>query len=100
MTKSRPADVFFLSCPRTLSNLLVKLLSEQAGWETASYHLHDAFQYGLYNLNDRDVERPAENLNQYVEMLRAGYQKMLAAREDAHKKVSLSSIKDDMSVLY
>jgi hypothetical protein len=63
MTKSRPADVFFFSCPRTLSNLLVQLLSGQTGWETASYALHDAFQYGLCNLSDRDVEPSAEKRN-------------------------------------
>lgn len=87
MAKSRPADVFFLTCPRTLSNLLVKLLSEQTGWEHLGYFLHGAFQYGLGNLTECDVKPAEEKIQEYLTKLRAGYQKMLAARENAHENV-------------
>ncbi|KAJ6779663.1 hypothetical protein PWT90_08909 [Aphanocladium album] len=88
MAKTRPADVFLLSCPRTLSNLLVKLLSEQTGWEQSGYHLHDAFQYGLDNLTDqKGLEEPAaeERVQEYLAMMRDGYQQLLSARETAHE---------------
>lgn len=87
MAGSRPADVYLLSAPRTLSNLLVKLFSGQTGWETSSYLLHDAFLYAQSHLNERDAEFPAEEFGTYLEMLRAGYQTMLATRESAHEKV-------------
>ncbi|KAM3483236.1 hypothetical protein MY8738_003311 [Beauveria namnaoensis] len=42
MTRSRPADVFFFASPRTLFNLLVRLLSKQTDWKEEGYYLHDA----------------------------------------------------------
>ncbi|KAJ4164490.1 hypothetical protein LMH87_006163 [Akanthomyces muscarius] len=86
MAKSRPADVLFLSSPRTLSNLLVKLLSGQTGWEQSTYCLHDAFEYAQSHLSECNVESPAESFGKYLEMLRAGYQDMTTAREGAHEK--------------
>ncbi|KAM3514052.1 hypothetical protein MY11210_002264 [Beauveria gryllotalpidicola] len=66
MAGSRPADVFFFASPRTLSSLLVRLLSEQTGWEQSGYFFHDAFEYAQISLSSCDTE-------------------MLAAREKAHE---------------
>ncbi|TQV98689.1 hypothetical protein V2A60_007602 [Cordyceps javanica] len=85
MTKSRPADVFLLSSPRTLSNLFLKLLSGQAGWEESTYFVHDAHHYAQHHFDKCDLESPAEMLQEYLGKLRAGYQGMLTARENAHE---------------
>lgn len=88
MAKSRPSDVIFLSCPRTLSNLLVKLLSEQQGWEEAGYHLHNAWIYGLEQFShSADAEAPPEKRKEFVRQLREGFAKLEAARETAHSNV-------------
>ncbi|KAM3512698.1 hypothetical protein MY11210_003651 [Beauveria gryllotalpidicola] len=86
MTKPRPSDVFFFSCPRTLSNLLVKLLSQQQGWEGSGYYLHSAYLYALKHFSDSvDAEAPPEKRQDYVRQLREGFAKMEAARETAHR---------------
>ncbi|XWW97827.1 hypothetical protein V2A60_005814 [Cordyceps javanica] len=85
MTKPRPSDVFFLSCPRTLSNLLVKLLSQQQGWEESGYYLHNAYMYAYENFSQSvDAEAPPEKRQEYVRQLRESFAKMEAAREAAH----------------
>ncbi len=89
MTKPRPSDVLFLSCPRTLSNLLVKLLSQQQGWEASGYYLHNAFLYGLENFSYAvDAEAPPDKREEYLRLLRGGYAEMEKARETAHKNAS------------
>ncbi|KAM3509555.1 hypothetical protein MY10362_000549 [Beauveria mimosiformis] len=85
MTRSRPADVFFFASPRTLSNLLVRLLSEQTGWKEKGYYLHDAYQYMQLNLSSCDTEFPTESFKTYLEMMRVGHKELLAARENAHE---------------
>ncbi|KAJ3494245.1 hypothetical protein NLG97_g4199 [Lecanicillium saksenae] len=85
MAKSRPSDVFFFSCPRTLSNLLVKLLSQQKGWEESGYYMHDAFLYALQNFSKTpDGKAEPEHRQEFVRQLRESFNKMEAARETAH----------------
>lgn len=92
MAETRPTDVFFLSCARTLSNLLVKLLSKQDGWEDCGYHLHGAYVYGLQHFSTSvDAKAEPEDRQEYVKQLREGYAKMLAARETAHANVRFFS---------
>ncbi|EGX94161.1 hypothetical protein CCM_02432 [Cordyceps militaris CM01] len=88
MTKPRPADVFFLSCPRTLSNLLVKLLSQQRGWEASGYHLHAAYLYALEHFSPSVSASAAPAARaEYVRQLRASFAAMEAARATAHQNV-------------
>jgi DNA-directed RNA polymerase subunit L len=58
--------VFFFSHPRTASNLLVKLLSEQEGWSYSDYNFHPAYQYAIRNLNFEDPSQTSlESLTEY-----------------------------------
>ncbi|KFY08125.1 hypothetical protein V492_06524 [Pseudogymnoascus sp. VKM F-4246] len=41
----RERDVFLFSHPRTASNLLCRLLSDQPGWIQSEYHFFDAYQF-------------------------------------------------------
>ncbi|KGQ06936.1 hypothetical protein BBAD15_g7724 [Beauveria bassiana D1-5] len=88
MTKPRPSDVFFFSCPRTLSNLLVKLLSQQQGWEGSGYYFHSACMYAVENFSySVDAEAPPEKRQEFARQLREGFAKMEAARDKAHRNV-------------
>ncbi|OAA37498.1 hypothetical protein BBO_07528 [Beauveria brongniartii RCEF 3172] len=61
MTKPHPSDVFFFSCPRTLANLLVKLLSQQQGWKGSGCYFHSARMYAVENFSYLvDAEAPPE----------------------------------------
>ncbi|KAM3559654.1 hypothetical protein ARSEF4850_004024 [Beauveria asiatica] len=85
MASSRPADVFFFASPRTLSNLLVRLLSEQTGWKVEGYYLHAAQKYITLNMRSCDAEFSTELVKTYLEMMRVGHKELLAARENAHE---------------
>lgn len=87
MTEPHPTTAFLFSCPRSLSNLLIKLLSEQIGWDRLIYFLDDAFQYGLQNFDDGGVESAEERRGIYAQKLKAGYEKLMAVRERAAEKV-------------
>lgn len=88
MTKQRPHDVFFLSNPRTLSNLFVKLLSAQSGFEESGYYLHNGFEYALRNFGwVVGAKAEPEMRQEFVRLLREGYGKLLDARESAHNNV-------------
>lgn len=88
MTKQRPSDVLFLSTPRTLSNLLVKMLSQQPGWDESGYYLHDAYVWGLGKMSvSPDMEVGEDVRAELLEKLQAGIDAMVAAREKAHKDV-------------
>lgn len=101
MTKPRPPDVFFFSCPRTLSNLLVKLLSQQQGWEGSGYYLHAAYIYALRNFSySVDAEAPPEKRQEYVRQLREGFAKMEAARETAHRNGNASFLKSHCAQIW
>ncbi|OAA67729.1 hypothetical protein LEL_10352 [Akanthomyces lecanii RCEF 1005] len=101
MTKSRPSDVIFLSCPRTLSNLLVKLLSEQEGWEESGYYLHNAYLYGQEQFNQSaDAEAPPETRKEFVRQLREGFAKMEAARETAHSNGNALFLKSHVAQIW
>ncbi|OAA53885.1 hypothetical protein ISF_08587 [Cordyceps fumosorosea ARSEF 2679] len=97
----RPTDVFFLSCPRTLSNLLVKLLSQQRGWEDSGYHLHLAYLYALENFSTRvDAEAPPDKRREYVRRLRASFAEMEAARAAAHRNGNAMFLKSHCAQIW
>ncbi|KAM3534510.1 hypothetical protein MY4038_002198 [Beauveria bassiana] len=85
MTRSRHADVFFFASPRTLSNLLVRLLSKQTDWKEEGYYLHDAYEYVQLNLSSHETEFPTESFKTYLEMMRVGHKELLVARKNAHE---------------
>ncbi|KAM3501775.1 hypothetical protein MY10362_005290 [Beauveria mimosiformis] len=99
MTKPRPSDVFFFSCPRTLSNLLVKLLSQQEGWEGSGYYFHSARMYAVENFS-YSADVPPEKRQEFVRQLREGFAKMEAAREKAHRNGNALFLKNHCSQIW
>ncbi|KAM0669279.1 hypothetical protein MY8738_004311 [Beauveria namnaoensis] len=101
MTKPRPSDVFFFSCPRTLSNLLVKLLSQQQGWEGSGYYFHSACIYAVENFScSVDAEAPPEKRQEFVRQLREGFAKMEAARDKAHRNGNALFLKNHCAQIW
>ncbi|KAJ6783129.1 hypothetical protein PWT90_01427 [Aphanocladium album] len=101
MTKPRPSDVFFFSCPRTLSNLFVKLLSQQQGWEESGYYMHNAFLYGLENWSkEPDAVASPEQRQEFIKQLRESFVKMEEARETAHKNGNALFLKSHINQVW
>lgn len=44
--------VFLFSHPRTASNLLIRMLSGQSGWQITTYHFLERFQFLRETLDD------------------------------------------------
>lgn len=83
-------DVFLFSHPRTASNLLCHLLSDQPGWIQAHYHFETAFKFIRKSLDQgpiTDISR--EQYQQLQDLLSEGVAKLYRDRDKAIVEVSL-----------
>lgn len=85
-------NVFLFSTPRTLSNLLVKLLSDQPEWRYGTYYFHDALKYLKFTLGRISLEEATISQRQeYNDLLEQGFAKFQADREAAEANVMISA---------
>ncbi|CZT21422.1 uncharacterized protein RCC_07285 [Ramularia collo-cygni] len=69
--------VFLFSHPRTASNLLVRLLSNQPDWETSDYLFFDAFQYTRDAFDGLELEDVPETARaEHSDLIEQGHQKL------------------------
>lgn len=88
--RSKCRDVFLFSHPRTASNLLARLLSDQPGWVQADYHFQSTFIFAEKTLNRTPITQLSdEQRSMYREMLCQGMETLAKARDDAIANVSL-----------
>ncbi|KAK3191507.1 hypothetical protein K4F52_002322 [Lecanicillium sp. MT-2017a] len=80
----RCRDVFLFSHPRTASNLLCRLLSDQPGWAQSSYHFADAFTFARKSFNWAPYEDiTSEQRQEFENLLQKGLSKLEQARASA-----------------
>ncbi len=88
-TRSQCRDVFLFSHPRTASNLLSRLLSDQPGWVQTEYHFQSTFIFAEKALNRTPItEFTDEQRSEYGEMLKQGMESLDQALHDAVAKVT------------
>lgn len=88
-TASSKSRVFFFSHPRTASNLLVKLLSEQEGWSYNDYNFHPAYQYAIRRFNLEDPSQTSlESLAEYSKQIALAHKNLETFLRTAEESVS------------
>lgn len=81
-------DVFLFSHPRSLSNLLVKLIGDQPHWKYGTYHFHDAYKYLKFTLCKTPFDEASpQQQKEYHDLLHQGFVRLEADRQDAKAKV-------------
>lgn len=83
-------NVFFFSAPRTLSNLLVKLVDGQPNWNYGSYYFHDAYKYLKFTLGKTSLDEASpEQQKEYNDLLQSGFAAFQVDRDNAKAKVDI-----------
>ena len=88
--RSRCRDVFLFSHPRTASNLLCRLLSDQPGWIQSEYHFQDAFKFARKSFNWGPItDITHEQRQEFEHLLQRGFNKLQQVREAATTEVRI-----------
>jgi ERCC4-type nuclease len=85
--------IYFLTHPRSASNLFQTMMSKQPGYQNSAYKLFDAGFATLAQLERRKVsEMPEEEREKLYEVFRTGYEKLEDELEDCAKIVSFTCL--------
>jgi hypothetical protein len=86
--RSQCRDVFLFSHPRTASNLLSRLLSDQPGWVQTEYHWQTTFMFAEKTFHHVPItEFTEEQRHEYGSMLQSGMESFDKAHQDAIENV-------------
>jgi hypothetical protein len=86
---------FLFSHPRTASNLLTRILSDQPDWQVADYLFFDAFQYTRDAFSGRRLEDvPRVSREEHAELISNAQEQLKAALQVANEQVSTRNSPD------
>lgn len=86
--QSRRRHVFLFTHPRTASNLLCRLLSDQPNWMQAEYHFRNAFTFARRSFNWGPViDIDEEQRVTFANLLQDGYNELQQFRDATRLQV-------------
>ncbi|KJZ74635.1 hypothetical protein HIM_05985 [Hirsutella minnesotensis 3608] len=94
-------DVFLFSHPRTASNLVTHLLSQQPGWAQSEYHFRRAFHYArraLYGSEHRQLT--CEQRQEFEDLFQRGFSRLCQVRDAASKQGKCLFVKNHAFLLW
>lgn len=88
MGRASHRDIFLFSHPRTLSNLLCRLLSHQPGWSQSAYHFDDPSEFAIKSFGWGPLSEAApEQRQEFTRLVQASIDKLQEIRETATREV-------------